>query len=104
LSYKDHRWHHPYGFHGRTVRQVQASRSLRARKIDASLHAPIAKTPEQWMKQPNRFDLPDIDTPKPSKKREEKGQETAREFEPKPLTHSQIRQRLAMHKLYGVTH
>jgi hypothetical protein len=50
--------------YGHSVRQVQASRSKRAKAIDAGLKAPIAKTPEQWMKQPNRFDLPNIDTPK----------------------------------------
>jgi hypothetical protein len=53
------------------------------------------------MNQPNRFDLPNVDTPKKSIQEEK---ETTRTFEPKPLTRSQIRQRLAMHKYYGVTH
>jgi hypothetical protein len=91
--------------HYRSPRQVQAARTRHARRIDEALKAPRAKTPEQWMRQPNRFDLPDIDTPKQSdKQQEEQHQETAKAFEPKPLTHSQIKQRLAVHRLYGNTH
>lgn len=53
----------------RTVRQIQASRSSRARKMDARLRAPLAKSEGEWMKQPNRRDLPDVDYPqkKPQK-------------------------------------
>ena len=87
--------------HYRTPRQVQVARTRHARRIDEALKAPIAKTIEQWMNQPNRFDLPNVDTPKKSIQEEK---ETTRTFEPKPLTRSQIRQRLAMHKYYGVTH
>jgi hypothetical protein len=88
----------------RKLQRVHARRSSRAKKTDESLRAPIAKTPEQWLRQPNRFDIPDVDTPKQSaKQQEEKHQENVK-FEPKSLTHSQIKQRLAHHRLYGVTH
>lgn len=71
-----------------------------AKHIDERLKAPTAKSFEQWNAQPNRFDLPNVDTPKHSTWQEEKHQETA-QFEPKPLTHSQFTQRLNMHKYYG---
>lgn len=48
----------------RSVKSVQASRSKRARSIDAALKAPIAKTKEQWIQNPNRFDWPHIDDPR----------------------------------------
>lgn len=55
-----------YGNHrsGRTVAGVQNNRSFRAKITDAGLKAPIAKSIEQWMDAPNRFDLPEVDEPK----------------------------------------
>lgn len=88
----------------RRLQRIHARRSSRARKVDESLKAPLAKSPEQWLAQPNRFDVLGVDTLKQSAKQEEKRQENAMAFETKPLSHSQIRQRLAMHKLYGETH
>lgn len=46
----------------RKLQRVHAKRSKRAKRIDESLRAPIAKTPEQWLAQPNRFDFPEVDT------------------------------------------
>jgi hypothetical protein len=51
----------------RKLQRIHARRSNRAKRIDEALRAPIAKSPEQWMQQPNRFDIPNIDTPKKSK-------------------------------------
>jgi hypothetical protein len=45
----------------KAVNAVQRARSLRAKRIYAGLRAPIAKTAEQWVAPPNRFDLPDMD-------------------------------------------
>lgn len=88
----------------RRLQRIHARRSSRARKVDESLKAPLAKSPEQWLAQPNRFDIPDVDTPKKSIRQEKKREEVTIPFEPKPLTHNLIKQRLAMHKLYGNTH
>ena len=48
----------------RRLQRIHARRSNRAKKIDESLRAPLAKSSEQWLKQPNRFDIPNVDTPK----------------------------------------
>ena len=48
----------------RKLQRVHARRSPRAKQIDESLRAPLAKTSEQWVAQPNRYDIPDVDTPK----------------------------------------
>ena len=100
MSYRGH----AKGSYGiRRLQRFHARRSNRAKRIDEGLRAPLAKSPEQWMQQPNRLDLPDVDTPKEQEthdKQEQKQQETIK-FEPKPLTRSQIKQRLAIHKLYG---
>jgi predicted HicB family RNase H-like nuclease len=79
--------HKPYGL---APRRVHAARSLHARKVDERLKAPIAKTPEQWKAQSNRFDLPDIDTPKASGRSQEPKHEdepTAIAFEPSANQH-----------------
>jgi hypothetical protein len=57
-----------YGNHcsGRSVAGVQNNRSFRAKLVDAGLKAPLAKSAEQWMDAPNRFDLPEVDDPKES--------------------------------------
>ncbi|MDD5551423.1 MAG: hypothetical protein PHS34_09200 [Candidatus Omnitrophica bacterium] len=47
----------------RSVRSFQASRSSRAIGVDAVKRAPIAKTHEQWLSAPNRFDLSEVDLP-----------------------------------------
>lgn len=47
----------------RSVRSVQAARSLKAQNMDTRLRAPLAKTAEQWKNNPNHFDLNGIDTP-----------------------------------------
>ena len=53
----------------RKLQRVHARRSSRARRVDDLLQAPLAKSSEQWLAQPNRFDVPDVDTPKTRKKR-----------------------------------
>jgi len=52
------------GRRGRSPTQIHASRSLRARSMDESLKASLAKSPKQWVATPNRLDLEGIDTPK----------------------------------------
>ncbi|MDD5240045.1 MAG: DUF3560 domain-containing protein [Candidatus Nanoarchaeia archaeon] len=51
-------------FGGRSVAEVQNARSLKAKLVDAGLKAPLAESPEQWMANPNRLDLPEVDAPK----------------------------------------
>jgi hypothetical protein len=63
----------------RRLQRVHARRSKRAKRVDESLKAPIAKTPEQWLAQPNRFDVPDVDTPN-SKKENKSHRLTDKEF------------------------
>lgn len=92
----------------RRAQRFHARRSNRAKRIDESLRAPIAKSAEQWMSQPNRFDLPDVDTPT-TKSQEEKDAELRRQLERFEANHPpsslrQIRANLARHKLYGTTH
>jgi hypothetical protein len=50
---------------GRSRRRfrVKLTRSAHALAVDRSLKAKTAKSPEQWYKQPNRYDLPGVDTP-----------------------------------------
>ena len=62
MSYRG-RGGHGYGSI-RKAQRVHARRSPRAKHIDEGLKAPTAKTVEQWLAQPNRLDLPDVDTPK----------------------------------------
>lgn len=45
------------------IAEVQHSRSDRARLLDSQRKAKIAKSPEQWLSAPNRYDLPGVDTP-----------------------------------------
>ena len=40
----------------RKAQRFHAKRSKRAKLIDEGLRAPLAKSTEQWMAQPNRFD------------------------------------------------
>jgi len=94
LSYREY----PKRLYGvRKAQRVHARRSPMARHVDERLKAPMAKSFEQWQAQPNRYDLPDVDTPKQSTKQE-------KPFEPKPISHSEMQQRLAYHRLYGNTH
>ena len=60
MSYRGHSKGN-YGL--RRIQRVHNRRSNRAKRIDESLLAPTAKTPEQWIAQPNRYDFPDVDTP-----------------------------------------
>lgn len=46
------------------VKLVRFRRSQMAREIGESLDAPRARTENQWLRQPNKFDIPNIDTPK----------------------------------------
>ncbi len=46
-----------------------SKRSSWARHIDSCLKAPMAKSPEEWMNNPNRLDLPNVDTNKPKKEK-----------------------------------
>lgn len=92
----------------RKAQRVHAHRSKKAKRIDESLRAPIAKSPEQWMQQPNRFDLPDVDTPngKVSKREQDKRLAEIRQLEAScsRSSHRRFRANLNAHKLYGVTH
>jgi hypothetical protein len=65
--------YNPKGGHGygnnrkrgfKRLMEIQNSRSPRSILMDHRLHAPIAKSPEQWMSDPSHFDWPNIDTPK----------------------------------------
>jgi hypothetical protein len=83
----------------RRLQRYHAHRTSRAKKIDESFRAPLAKSSEEWLAQPNRFDVPDVDTPKHR-------EEPERKIEP-IIQHSSLRQvraNLARHKLYGNTH
>jgi hypothetical protein len=51
----------------RRAKRVQARRSDHAKAIDSQLKAPKARSVEQWLSAPNRFDLPNVDTNKPKK-------------------------------------
>ena len=94
MPYREQR---PLEFYGdiRRLQHVHARRSSRAREIDESLKAPFAKTPQQWLAHPNRFDVPNVDTPKSEE------EITDRPLEPKPLSTNQFRERLNMHRYYG---
>lgn len=50
------------------AKRVQARRSDHAKAIDRKLKAPKARSVDQWLSAPNRYDLPNIDTNKPQKK------------------------------------
>lgn len=71
-----------------SVVQAQEMRSPLAKKIDAQRSAPIAKSEEEWINAPNRYDLPDVDTRKgapqetkeQSRKKKEPWEMTYREF------------------------
>jgi hypothetical protein len=60
VSYKGHSKGN-YGI-GKAKR-IHARRSPMAKHIDERLKAPTAKSFEQWNAHPNRFDLPNVDTP-----------------------------------------
>ncbi len=98
MSYRVHR-EGCYGNVGR-LQRIHSHRSGRAKKIDETLRAPLAKDSEEWLAQPNRFDVPDVDTPKQRK------QSTERKIEPIIQRGSlrRVRTNLARHKLYGNTH
>jgi hypothetical protein len=49
----------------RRAKRVQAKRSGWAKHIDSKLKAPKARSVDQWLTAPNRFDLPNVDTNKP---------------------------------------
>jgi hypothetical protein len=80
LSYREkrHPTHLGYARPTRRVRSFQAHRSLNAQRIDEGLKAPRARTTEQWLAHPNRFDIPDVDTPKKQEQQQDKP------FEPRP--------------------
>ena len=90
------------------AKRIHARRSARAKKIDESLKAPLAKSDEQRLAQPNRFDVPDVDTPKDTVSKEEQDrrfQETNRfESHQSPTSHSRFRANLNAHKLSGNTY
>jgi hypothetical protein len=101
-----YRGHSGFGYSQlRKAQRVHARRSNRAKRIDESLHAPIAKTPEQWLAQPNRYDFPDVDTPKDkaSKEEQERCLAEIRRFEASRSrsSHRDFRQRLNMHRYSG---
>ncbi len=57
-----------YGLLGK-ARRVQARRSDHAKAIDRNLKAPKARSVDQWLSAPNRYDLPTVDT---NRQKEEK--------------------------------
>lgn len=105
MSYRGHSKGN-YGL--RKVQRVHNRRTTRAKRIDEGLRAPTAKTPEQWLQQPNRYDYLDVDTPndKASKAKQKRRLEEIRSFEDahSPSRHGNVRQRLNIHKVLGVTH
>ena len=62
-----------YGSQIRRAKRVQARRTPHAKAIDTSLQAPKAKSVEQWLSAPNRFDLPTVDENKPKTKAKSSG-------------------------------
>jgi hypothetical protein len=56
-----------YGSQIRRARRVQARRSDHAKAIDERLKASRAKSVEQWLSAPNRYDLPTVDENRPKK-------------------------------------
>jgi hypothetical protein len=66
LSYRG-RSGNGYGNQIRRARRVQDRRSDHAKAIDTRLKAPKAKSVEEWLSAPNRFDLPTVDMNKPKK-------------------------------------
>ncbi|MFB3890276.1 MAG: hypothetical protein ACE14S_12370 [Candidatus Bathyarchaeia archaeon] len=105
MGYRGHRPVNPYARPIRWVKQFHNMRSNRAKRIDESLRAPLAKSAEQ-----NRFDIPDVDVPKKSLQEEQdetwKAERDALSASQPTRSHSltHIRQNLARHKLYGNTH
>ena len=91
----------PEGSYGniRRLRRFHAHRSPRAKKIDESLRAPIAKTPEQWLKEPNRFDIPEVDSPK--RNDDDSLDKIAEERMRQHRTLADVRQRQAMRRVSG---
>ena len=71
MSYTE-RSGHGYGGTIRRAKRVQSKRSSWAKHIDSKLKAPKARSVDEWLSAPNRFDLPNVDTDKPTKKRETK--------------------------------
>ncbi len=65
------------------IRRIHNRRSGRAQAIDESLRAPIAPTAEDWIRSPNRYDYPNVDTPKRSTKKRTKKATTTRRAAPK---------------------
>ena len=51
----------------RRARSLQSKRSLHAKAIDSRLKAPKAKSVDEWLSAPNRFDLPNVDSNKRKK-------------------------------------
>ncbi len=89
----------------RQAQKIHARRSSKAKRIDEGLRAPLAKSPSEWMEQPNRLDLQEIDVPKQQEHEERKRQETEDFYpEPKPITHRSVQHGLAVHRLCGATH
>jgi hypothetical protein len=68
LSYREHPQGHSYGGTIRRAKRVQAKRSDWARHIDSKLKEPKAKSVNEWLSAPNRFDLPNVATNKPKRK------------------------------------
>ena len=83
----------------RRLQRVHSHRGSRAKRIDESLRAPLAKRSEQWLAQPDRFDVPNVDSPKHR-------EEPERKIEPiiQRSSLTQVRANLARHKLHGNTH
>jgi hypothetical protein len=64
LSYREHRTYGSYGANIRRAKHVQAKRSDWAKYIDSKLKAPKARSVDEWLSAPNRFDLPNVDSSK----------------------------------------
>jgi hypothetical protein len=71
LSYRS-RSKGSYGSQIRRARNVQAKRSSWAKHIDSKLKAPKARSVDEWLSAPNRFDLPNVDNNNPKAIRKQK--------------------------------
>lgn len=66
--------HEPIREEEEMIKDIQESRTQRAKTVDKQHNAPIAKSAEEWADNPNRLDLPGVDTIPPETK-ERRGKE-----------------------------
>lgn len=104
LSYADRRSHNNYARPTRRVLNFHSHRSRHAKRIDEGLRAPFAKSESQWLQQPNRFDIPEVDAPKKSLQQEQDEwwkAERAKIKASRSPSHREFRANLNAHKFCG---